>query len=170
MITNLQKNSSDNLNSSINNSKSQRKVNEYALPNIKPSNANSNNNIHYDNYDQNKHASNKNNKKEKKYNHSLEREYEYKKQKIIGELNLNYQNHNKQLKILPYVNNEHIPNIHKINQNIYYNGSPHNMVNRINYGRNNYKPKKLYNDNSINGKLPIIPNRKLSPIRKQMMN
>jgi len=160
------KNSSGNLDSSINNCKSQRKVNEYALPNIKPSNG-SNNNLNYDIYDQNKH---KNNKKEKKYNHSLEREYEYKKQKIIGELNLNNQNHNKQLKILPYVNNEHIPNIHKINQNIYYNGSPHNMVNRISYGRNNNKPKKHYNDNSIKGKLPIIPNRKLSPIRKQMMN
>ncbi len=118
-------------------------------------------------------------KKERKYNHSLEkyrthiitRDYKHK----INEIGLTGSNsngnihgsNNKLIKILPYVYNEHISNVYK-NQNHYQNPSLAQKYDKKNYVKN--YPKKVNLDSSINnGKLPVIPNRKLSPIRKQII-
>ena len=77
------------------------------------------------------------------------------------------------IKILPYVNNEHISNAYKSPS--YLKPSPSNKNNikyndkGIIYKNNNYNKieKKSSNIESL-GKLPVIPNRKLSPIRKQI--
>lgn len=83
-------------------------------------------------------------------------------------------------KILPYVNNEHISNVYKYAPS-YLKQSPSKNV--IKYGVSNeksliyknhgynYLEKKGVNLELIghnNGKLPVIPNRKLSPIRRQI--
>lgn len=63
--------------------------------------------------------------------------------------------------------NEHISNVYK-NQNHYQNPSIIHKYEKKNYVKGN--TKKINLDNSINnGKLPVIPNRKLSPIRKQII-
>jgi len=83
------------------------------------------------------------------------------------------------IKILPYVNNEHISNAYKYNpsyikqspvKNYIKNGGGDKGVYKNNY---NYIDKKINLDGlSINGSggkgLPMIPNRKLSPIRRQI--
>jgi hypothetical protein len=70
-------------------------------------------------------------------------------------------------KLVPYVNSEHISNIYK-----YYNN---NVSGAQPYKNNDKKQlikgisKKGSLDSSINNsKLPIIPNRKLSPIRRHI--
>jgi len=116
-------------------------------------------------------------KKEKKYNHSLERDYRH---KVNHDLGLNGSNsignihgsNQKLIKILPYVYNEHISNVYK-NQNPYQNPPIVNKYDKKGYVKAgyDYKPKKMNLDSSLNHgkKLPIIPNRKLSPIRKQIL-
>ena len=69
------------------------------------------------------------------------------------------------IKILPYVYNEHISNSYK-NQILQI--QPIQKYEKKNYVKNSSKKMNL--DNSINnGKLPVIPIRKLSPIRKQII-
>ena len=80
-------------------------------------------------------------------------------------------------KIHPYVNNEHISNVYKYAPSYLKQSSSKNALKYndkgILYKNNNYNylDKKGVNLELIglnNGKLPIIPNRKLSPIRKQI--
>jgi hypothetical protein len=81
-------------------------------------------------------------------------------------------------KILPYVNNEHISNVYKYSPGYLKQGEiksqvRHNIDKGILYKNNNYNHIEKKGINSIgiglnNGKLPAIPNRKLSPIRRQV--
>jgi len=73
-------------------------------------------------------------------------------------------------KILPYVNIEHIPKAYnKIYAPYIKNPKPKYKLDK---GYNHIQSKLLIGDSinhGVNGKLPIIPNRKLSPIRKQII-
>jgi len=81
-------------------------------------------------------------------------------------------------KILPYVNNEHISNVYKyspsyLKQGVVKSPVKYNIDKGMLYKNNNYNhiDKKGMNVEVIclnNGKLPMIPNRKLSPIRRQV--
>jgi hypothetical protein len=81
-------------------------------------------------------------------------------------------------KILPYVNNEHISNVYKyspsyLKQGVVKSPVKYNIDKGMLYKNNNYNhiDKKGMNVEVIclnNGKLPVIPNRKLSPIRRQV--
>jgi len=111
-------------------------------------------------------------KKDRKYNHSLERDYKYKMSNDLGMVPSNsngniHGSNSKLIKILPYVYNEHINNVYK-NQLPYHN----QIINKYDKKTKgyDYKPKNMNLDNSLsNGKLPFIPNRKLSPIRRQIV-
>jgi len=108
-------------------------------------------------------------KKEKKYNHSLERDYKHKINEIAlsgsGSSGNIHGSNNKLIKILPFVYNEHISNVYSKNQ-----PSTINKHDKKAYAKGYVNPKKINLDNSLNnGKLPVIPNRKLSPIRKQII-
>jgi hypothetical protein len=81
------------------------------------------------------------------------------------------------VKILPYVNNEHISNVYKYPPN-YIKPNPSKNILKYNekgipYKNANYKylEKNIVNIDGIdlNKKLPVIPNRKLSPIKRQFM-
>jgi len=168
MIENANPSSHRNMESSLN---EVYEIEKKQLPAIK---VNSNKN-----YEAHMKVEASNYKKDRKYNHSLERDYN--RQRLINEIGLSQSNSNgnihgsnhgsnqKLIKILPYVYNEHISNVvYKNNQ--YQNPSVNNKHDKKSYLKNyDYKsPRKANLDSSLNnGKLPIIPNRKLSPIRKQ---
>jgi len=110
-------------------------------------------------------------KKEKKYNHSLERDYKHKINEIAlsgsGSSGNIHGSNNKLIKILPFVYNEHISNVYSKNQ---IQNPSINKHDKKPYPKGYGNPKKINLDNSLNnGKLPVIPNRKLSPIRKQII-
>lgn len=94
----------------------------------------------------------------------------------------------KMLKLMPYVNNEHINNIYKIyapyikqQSPIKYNkysleknknsngGYLKNLEKYYDY-YNVYKPAKAGNGDSSGQRVNVVPNRKLSPIRKSVLN
>ena len=94
----------------------------------------------------------------------------------------------KMLKLMPYVNNEHINNIYKIyapyikqQSPIKYNkysleknknsngGYLKNLEKYYDY-YNVYKPMKAGNGDSSAQRVSVVPNRKLSPIRKSVLN
>ncbi len=90
---------------------------------------------------------------------------------------------------MPYVNNEHINNIYKIyapyikqqspikynkyslekNKNSNGNNYLKNLEKYYDY-YNVYKPMKAVNSESNSQRVNVVPNRKLSPIRKNMIN
>jgi len=93
------------------------------------------------------------------------------------------------IKLMPYVNNEHINNIYKIyapyikqqspikynkyslekNKNSNGNNYLKNLEKYYDY-YNVYKPMKAVNSESNSQRVNVVPNRKLSPIRKNMIN
>ena len=101
----------------------------------------------------------------------------------------NDQKNLKMIKLMPYVNNEHISNIYKIyppyikqqspikynKYNLEKNKNPNgnylkNLEKYYDY-YNVYKPMKIVNSESSGQKLnKLVPNRKLSPIRKNHIN
>ena len=95
----------------------------------------------------------------------------------------------KMIKLMPYVNNEHISNIYKIYAPYMKQQSPikYNKYslekNKIQNGPymknlekyydyyNVYKPMKVVNsESSAHQRINVIPNRKLSPIKKNVIN
>lgn len=107
--------------------------------------------------------------------------------------NLEKQKNLKMIKLMPYVNNEHISNIYKIYAPYMKGQSPikynkysleKNKNSNGNYLKNLekyydyynvYKPMKIVNSesniNSINSqRVNVVPNRKLSPLKKNVIN
>jgi hypothetical protein len=97
----------------------------------------------------------------------------------------------KMLKLMPYVNNDHMNNVYKIyapymkqqspikynkysiekNQNQNKNGVYLKNLEKYYDYYNVYKPMKVVNsEGSSNQRINVIPNRKLSPIRKNVRN
>ncbi len=94
----------------------------------------------------------------------------------------------KMLKLMPYVNNEHINNIYKIyapyikqqspikynkyslEKNKNANGAYSKNLEKYYDYYNVYKPMKVLNSDSSGQRVNVVPNRKLSPIRKSVLN
>jgi hypothetical protein len=120
-----------------------------------------------------------------KDNDNLQDEYEIKKNSDKKKLQM--------IKLMPYVNNEHISNIYKIyaphikhqspikynkyslEKNKNQNGAYLKNLEKYYDYYNVYKPMKVVNSESNNNynsqqRGNLIPNRKLSPIRKNAIN
>lgn len=123
--------------------------------------------------------------KQKKKEHAIREASEDNEAKKIDQ---KQQKNLKMLKLMPYVNNEHINNIYKIyapyikqqspikynKYSLEKNKNPNgaylkNLEKYYDY-YNVYKPMKAGNSENTGQRVNLVPNRKLSPIRKSVLN
>jgi len=129
------------------------------------------------------------NKQKKEYNGNIKETNNDDESKKIDNKQQQGQKNLKVIKLMPYVNNEHINNIYKIYAPYLKQQSPikynkysleknsknpngnylKNLEKYYDY-YNVYKPMKALNSESNGQRVNMIPNRKLSPIKKSILN